>query len=209
MASSSAVPILVHENGKVDRVVVIAASAGGIEALIAVLCGLPADFPAPILIVLHRRSARPGMLAKILQRDRPLPVRDAKAGEHLESGIVYITPADLHTQIAPDQSLMMGDHAKINFLHASADPLFRSAAASFGGRAIGVVLSGRGRNGTAGAKAFARNAGGVVIAQNEETAQFFAMPHAAIEAGAVTDILPLGAIADSLVDLVVHSGSRR
>jgi two-component system chemotaxis response regulator CheB len=101
----------------------------------------------------------------------------------------------------------MSDHLKINFLHASADPLFRSAAEAFGARAIGVVLSGSGRNGAAGARAI-RDAGGVVIAQNEATSQHFGMPRAAIEAGAVTDVLPLDEIANMLTALLNPSHAR-
>lgn len=208
MGSSAAVPAGIHDTGKIHHIVVIAASAGGIEALLTVLCGIPADFPAPILILQHRTAGRPGVLAKILQRGCRLPVKDAIPGERLEPGTVYVTPADRHTRVTHEQFFTMGDHAKINFLHASADPLFRSAAETFGARAIAVVLSGRGRNGAAGAKAI-RDAGGAVIAQDQATSQHFGMPQAAIDAGAATDVLPLGEIADSLVALVNHSGTRR
>lgn len=201
MTSSTAVHASIRGDGKVDHLVVIASSAGGIAALLTILCSLPRDFPAPILIVQHRTVGRPGLLAKILQRECPLPVRDANPGERLEPGVVYVMPADRHTRVTPDRFFTMSDHTKINFLHASADPLFRSAAETFGSRAIGVVLTGRGRNGAAGAKAI-RDAGGVVIAQDEATSEFFGMPQAAIDAGAVTSVLPLGAIASSLVSLV-------
>jgi len=208
MASSTAVRTSIHSNGKVNRVVVMAASAGGIPALSTILCVLPADFRAAILIVQHRTAGRPGMLAKILQRSCRLPVKDADPGEELEPGTVYVMPADRHTRLTPERLFIMGDHVKINFVHASADPLFRSIAETFGSRAIAVVLSGHGRNGAAGAKAI-RDAGGVVIAQDEATSQFFGMPQAAIEAGAATDVLPLGQIADSLIELVDHSRSNR
>ena len=134
MASSSAVQTTIRGNGKVDRIVVIAASAGGIEALIRILCALPADFPAPILIVQHRTARRPELLARVLQRECRLPVRDAVPEEQLEPGTVYVMPADLHSRLTHDHRLTMGDHATINFLHASADPLFRSAAETFGSR---------------------------------------------------------------------------
>jgi two-component system chemotaxis response regulator CheB len=189
---------------RVDHVVVIGASAGGIQALTVVLRALPATFPAPILILLHRPPGLPGILSRLLQRGCALPVNDANAGDCLEPGSVYVTPSDRHTRITPDHVLVMGDHARINSVHASADPLFRWPAEGFGARAIGVVLSGAGQNGAAGAKAI-RDAGGVVIAQNEATSEHFGMPRAAIEAGAVTDVLPLDEIAGSLTALVDHS----
>ncbi len=206
MVASTAVQSAHRDN--VDYLVVIAASAGGVQALLTVLRELPAEFPAPILILQHHRAGRPGMLARVLQRGCRLPVKDASSGEHLRPATVYVLPPDQHTHVTYDHALIMGDHAKINFLHASADPLFRSAASAFGARVIGVVLSGSGRNGAAGAKAI-RDAGGVVIAQNEATSQHFGMPRAAIEAGAVTDVLALDDIANMLITLVDHSHAHR
>jgi two-component system chemotaxis response regulator CheB len=205
MATSTALKRAAHED--VERVVLIAASAGGIQALITVLCALPANFSAPVLILQHRTTGRPGMLARVLQRGCHLPVKDAHPGDRLESGTVYVTPANRHTRITQDHVMMMSDHIKINFLHASADPLFRSAAEAFGARAIGVVLSGGGKNGAAGSKAI-RDAGGIVIAQNEATSEHFGMPKAAIDAGAVTDVLALDDIAGALTELVDHSHTR-
>jgi len=181
-------------------VVVVAASAGGIEALRTLLAGLPSGFSTPVIIVLHRTPGREGLLANIFKRDTVLAVKDAVDGECLSSGTVYLAPADHHLQITGDGRLQFTDHMRINYLRASADPLFQSAANAFGSRAIGVVLSGGVRNGAAGAKAI-RDAGGPVIAQNQETSRHFSMPREAIEAGAVTSVLPIDRIAEELTTI--------
>src|SRR4051812_5135040 len=168
-----------------ERIVVIAASAGGLNAVRRILEGLPATFAAPVLVVLHRTVGRKGLLADILARRSALPVVDAEEGQQLQPGVVYVAPADRHLHVVPDAYVTLHDQERINFLRASADPLFESTAAAFGARAIAVVLTGMGKNGAAGAKKI-RDAGGDVIAQDEATSEYFGMPRAAIEAGAVT-----------------------
>ena len=198
--STSAVPLQPRTDDNRQHVVVVAASAGGIQALRTILPQLPEKFSAPVVVVLHRTAGRPGVLAQVLGRGSGLLVKDAEDGERLVPGRVYVAPADRHTHLTPGGHVSFRDNAKVNFLRSSADPLFRSAAAVYGPGAIAVVLSGGGRNGAAGAKAV-KDAGGVVIAQDRETSQHFAMPRAAIEAGAVTDVLPLQDIAARLASL--------
>ena len=184
--------------------VLVAASAGGLSALTAVLSELPANFPAGVAIVQHIEPHHRSMLAEILGRSCALPVTQATDGQRFEPGVVYVAPPDHHLLVDADGSLSLTRTELVHFVRPSADLLFESGAASFGRRAIGVVLTGTGSDGSLGVEAIKRR-GGTVIAQDEETSDFFGMPGAAIEAGAVDFVLPLGQIPDALTSLVAES----
>lgn len=179
------------------RVVVIAASAGGFAAIREVLAALPADFPVPITIVQHLSTEYPSKMDRLLAGHTPLRVRWAKAGEVLEAGTVYLASAGLHLTVDEAGVLALPDSARVRSCRPSADVLFNSAAASFGPRVIGVVLSGTGFDGGDGAGAVQR-AGGSVIAQDADTSQFFTMPRAAIVATTFRRVLPIHQIAPAL-----------
>ena len=206
MSSNSEMRVQTAERAGGEQVVVVAASAGGIEALENILPALPGDFGAPIVLVLHRTPRRGELLAKVLARFTTLTVKDAEDGEALLPGTVYVAPADQHASITDDRHLALHDQKKINFVSSSAEPLFRSAAAVYGAGAVGVVLTGSGRNGAGGARAV-RDAGGTVLVQDEATSRHFGMPRAAIEAGAATSVLPLGQIAPHL-RRAIHRATR-
>ncbi len=182
------------------RIVVVAGSAGGIQALQTIVSRLPPDFPLPIAIVQHRRSGRVELLSKILARSTTLPVKVAVAGEALEPGTIYVAPADRHLLIAEDATLALRDGHRIRYVFSSADPLFQSAAAVFGAGVIAVVLSGADADGADGARAIGA-VGGVVIAQDAATSQVFEMPRAAIKTGSVDYVLPVDVIGAMLVAL--------
>jgi two-component system chemotaxis response regulator CheB len=186
------------------HVVVIAASAGGIDALRTVLGGLPDGFPAPVVIVLHRTPGRESLFASIFKRDSALPVKDAVEGEIIAPGMIYLAPADHHLTLDRDGRMVFSEKLKISYGRAAADPLFESAAEAYGSRAVGVVLSGGGRSGATGAKAI-HDVGGKVLAQDQATSRHFSMPKAAIDAGAVTTILPITQIAEQLKQLIKPS----
>src|SRR5947208_11362842 len=167
-------------------VVALAASAGGLNALTHVLAALPPDFPAALVVVQHLdRRHRSGM-ADILARKCRLPVKEAVEGEPLQAGRAYIAPPDRHLLVTPDHSVSLTQTELVHFVRPSADLLFESVAASYKERAIAVVLSGTGSDGSMGVKAI-KKMGGTVIAQ-DETAGFFGMPSAAIETGDVDSI---------------------
>jgi two-component system chemotaxis response regulator CheB len=195
-------------SGQPDRAatdaVLVAASAGGLSALTAVLSELPANFPAGVAIVQHIEPHHRSMLAEILGRSCALPVTQATDGQRFEPGVVHVAPPDHHLLVDADGSLSLTRTELVHFVRPSADLLFESGAASFGRRAIGVVLTGTGSDGSLGVEAIKRR-GGTVIAQDEETSDFFGMPGAAIEAGAVDFVLPLGQIPDALTSLVAES----
>ena len=181
------------------QVVVVAASAGGLRALQTLLAGLSADFPAPIVIVQHRSATKTSLLEQILARSSRLPVKTAQEGEVALPGVVYVARPDYHLVFVGDRRFGYRDGRRVRGVLSSANPLFDSAARVFKSGVIAVVLTGTGGDGAEGVQAVKAN-GGVVIAQDEATAEHFGMPGAAIQAGAVDRVLPLDAIAPALVD---------
>ncbi len=125
----------------------------------------------------------------------------AEGGDRLTGGSVFVAPPNYHLVVDPGGTLALTQSELIHFLRPSADILFESVANSFPGRAIAVVLSGTGSDGAKGVKAI-KNTGGTVIAQDEDTSEFFGMPSAAIATGSVDIVLPLALIAPALVGLV-------
>lgn len=184
------------------RVIAMAASAGGLKALDMVLSGLPSGFPAAITIVQHLIPNYPSLLVPILARRTHLTVRQANEGDDLEPGCVFIAPPDRHLLVTDDQHLTLSKAALVHFVRPSADLLFESVAASCGELAICVVLSGTGYDGSQGVRAI-KKMGGIVIAQDEASSEFFGMPAAAIATGCVDRILPLPDIAGLLIHLVL------
>jgi two-component system, chemotaxis family, protein-glutamate methylesterase/glutaminase len=182
------------------RAVAIAASAGGLPAIRAILSQLPADFPVPILIVQHLAAAHPSVMAELLDAHTSLRVRWAVPGDKLEAGTAYLASPGLHLTVDGEGVLALPDTDKVRSCRPSADVLFNSVALSFGPRAICIVLTGTGFDGGDGAGAMQR-AGGSVIAQDQTTSTFFSMPHAAILATTFATVLPIRQIAPALVAL--------
>ncbi len=182
-------------------VVAIAASAGGLRALGVVLSGLPGTFPAAVVVVQHLDRHHPSLMPSILSRHTRLTVREAVEGARLSAGIVYTAPPDHHLLINPGGSLSLSHAALVSFVRPSADLLFESVAASYQERAIAVVLTGTGKDASMGVRAI-RKMGGLVIAQDEASSEFFGMPGEAIRTGCVDRVLPLSEIAAMLLMLV-------
>src|SRR2546423_2256736 len=168
------------EQAEPSPLVVVGASAGGIEALSTLVSTLAVDFPAPLVIAQHRDPSRSSILADILARHTTLPVRLVTDHAPLEGGVVFVVPADRHVEITNHALHFVvdgGGHPK-----PSIDRLFSSAAAAYGEDLIAVVLTGTGVDGAAGARAV-KHAGGMVIVQNPSTAQYGGMPAAIPPAG--------------------------
>jgi two-component system chemotaxis response regulator CheB len=183
-------------------IVALASSAGGLAALSRVLAALPASFPATLVVVQHLAPQHRSLMADILSRRTPLRVKQAEEGEQVSPATVYIAPPNWHLLVNPDGTLSLTQSQLVHFLRPSADLLFGSVAASYGERAIAVVLTGTGRDGAMGVQAI-KKMGGTVIAQDKTTAEFFGMPSAAIQSGSVDFVLPLDEIATVLVTLVM------
>jgi two-component system chemotaxis response regulator CheB len=179
--------------------VVVAASAGGLSAIAALLASLPSDFPLPIAIVQHMHPDHLSRIPEILRRRTTLKVKQAEDGEVMTGGVVYVASPNSHLMIGGSLTVQLGHGAPVHFLRPSADRLFESAADTCGA-VIAVILTGTGTDGAAGATAI-KASGGVIIAQDEATSAFFGMPQAAIGTGAVDFVLPLGAIGPRLLDL--------
>lgn len=181
--------------------VVMAASAGGLAALSAVLGALPADFPAAVLVVQHLDPHYKSLMGDILGRRTALKVAMATEGAAVAPGEVMVATPDRHLLVQANGRVSLSAADQVHFVRPAADMLFSSAAASFGDRVIAVVLTGTGSDGDMGVQAV-KKAGGTVIAQDRATSQFFGMPGRAIETGAVDLILPLDGIAPVLETLV-------
>ena len=182
-------------------IVAIAASQGGLKAISEILSVLPADFPAAITIVQHLSAQYPSYMAEILTRRTALRVKPAEDGERLRPGTVYTPIPDKHLLIKADRTLCLSDEPKMNFVRPAANKMFASVATSFKARAIAVVLTGKKTDGALGVVTIKKQ-GGLVIAQDEASCEYFSMPKAAIATGKVDLILPLNAIAGTLLNLV-------
>lgn len=158
-------------------IVVIGASADGLEALKGILGGLPPDLEAAVMIVLHTANHAKSLLAQILERAGKLPVSHPSDGEPVERGRVYIAPPSFH-MIVEDGVLRVLQGPRENLHRPAIDPLFRSAAAAYGPRVIGVILTGMLDDGTAGLMVVSAS-GGKAIVQNPETALYPGMPRSA------------------------------
>ena len=178
--------------------VVIGVSAGGIEALKAILSLLPASFPLPIAIVQHRDLRSDGFLAEYLNRLSGLIVSEAEDKEPLCPGHAYLAPAGYHLLIESDRTFSLAVDPRVNYSCPSVDVLFESAADAFADSLIGIVLTGANTDGAKGLKAI-KVRRGLAIVQNPETAQAAAMPRAALEATAVDYLVDLQNIAPLLI----------
>jgi two-component system chemotaxis response regulator CheB len=166
-----------------------------------VLAALPADFPPAIVVVQHLDPRHRSLMADILSRRSALPVKQAEEGDKLRPGTVFIAPPNKHLLVNPDGSLSLTQSELVHFVRPSGDLLFESVAASYKNRAIAVVLTGTGSDGSMGVKAI-KKMGGTVLAQDESSSEFFGMPNAAIQTGCVDFILSLGEIPPALITLV-------
>lgn len=181
--------------------IVVAASAGGIQAIRTLLAALPRSLPAAVVLVQHRTPGHDQALAQVLGRGSAWPVTVATQGEAIEAGRAYLARADRHLTVTSDRTFSYHDGTKIRFTRSSANPLFESAARVFDGHVIAVVLTGGGRDATDGVqevKAFR----GLIIAQDEASSAHWHMPRSAIASGAVDYVLPLVAIAPAIQRVV-------
>jgi two-component system, chemotaxis family, protein-glutamate methylesterase/glutaminase len=177
-------------------VVVIGASAGGLNAVEHVLKALPPDFPAAVIVVQHLLPDRPSYSVPLLAEHTHLSIKQAEDGDRLRPGTIYVAPPDSHLLFRKDR-LKLGHGAEVRFSRPSIDVTFESAATAFGARCIGVVLSGANRDGADGVRAI-KAAKGAVLVQDPADAEFHIMPAAAAGTGCADRVLPLADIGPEL-----------
>jgi two-component system, chemotaxis family, protein-glutamate methylesterase/glutaminase len=186
-------------NSNTLNVVAVGASAGGVEALTRFAAGLPPDLPYAVVVTLHLSSGAPSVLARILDRNGPLPAEQAGDGVPLEPGTIRVAVPDRHL-LVHDHRIVLSQGPTENSHRPAINALFRSVALSIGGRAVSVLLSGVLDDGTLGSAAI-RSRGGTTIAQSPSDALFSAMPLAAIQAGVVDHQVEAGEVGSLLMRL--------
>jgi two-component system chemotaxis response regulator CheB len=185
-------------------IIVIGASAGGVEAFMELAGALPQNFPAAVFMVLHTPPDGLSQLPDVLARSGPLYVAYAKDGEKIQSGRIYVAPPDNHMLIKPGLIRIIPGPRE-NRARPAIDPLFRTAAQAYRDRVVGVVLSGLLSDGTNGLKTI-KMYGGVTVVQAPEDAQYAGMPLSAIGNVAVDHILPVSEIGP-LLTVLTNSGT--
>ena len=183
-------------------IIVVGASAGGVQTLQELMRGLPADLPAAVFIVVHTSPSSPGILPQILDRAGPLPVEHARDGEPIRHRRVYVAPPDHHLLVR-DGVMRVTHGPKENGFRPAVDPLFRTAARSAGPRVVGVVLSGGLDDGTIGLT-HVKHHGGIAVAQDPIEAVFPSMPQSAIDNVEVDHVLPIAKVAALLTRLAIE-----
>lgn len=183
------------------RVVAIATSTGGPAALQELLSGLPGDFPAPILVVQHITRGFTTGLATWLNSVCDLQVQVAEHGEPLAPHTVYIAPDDRHLGVSKPAAVLLSAAPPVGGFRPSGTFLFESAARVFGASALALILTGMGDDGVVGLRAV-RQAGGRILAQDEQSSVVFGMPAVAIAAGLADQVLPLARMAGRVEQLV-------
>ena len=181
--------------------VAIAASLGGPKALAQLLSLMPQELPAPIAICQHISDGFTGGLANWLAAETGHNVVEAKEEEVLEPGTIYVAPSRVHFKVDFPGKVRLDGGPPMQGFRPSCDALLDSVARSFGRRAIGVILTGMGKDGAAGLRSI-RDRGGRTIAQDEATSVVFGMPREAILLDAAVRVLPIDAIGPAISALV-------
>jgi two-component system chemotaxis response regulator CheB len=194
-------------NAERRDIFVIAASAGGVGALQTLCGGLPPDFAGTIFIVQHVSPGAKSMLPVILGRAVALPVLHPAEGDPIRAGHIYVAPPDHHLLVKRGHMLVRKG-PKENRTRPAADPLFRSAAVSYGPRVVGMVLTGTLDDGTAGLLAVKR-CGGTAVVQDPKDAEWPDMPRHAMQKVAVDHCLPLTRLAGLVTRLALEPASAR
>lgn len=187
-----------------STVIAIGASAGGVRALQELVSELDPSIPAVWCVVLHidaHGSEMPGLLS----RAGRMPAVHVGTGQRLENGCIYLAPPDLHFMVE-DGHAVLSRGPRENWARPAIDPLFRSVAAAYGPRAVGVVLTGNLNDGTAGLLAI-KQANGVAVVQDPRDAEFSTMPRSALRHVAVDHRVPLVAMPGLLSSLILYNAS--
>lgn len=182
------------------KAIVIGGSAGSIEALSVLLAALPATLHASVLVVLHLPRNRPSLLCRIFQERCALPLHEAHDKTPVAAGAVYFAPPDYHLLVDAGPALALSVDDPVHYSRPSIDVLFESAADAYGSQLIGIVLSGANHDGANGLAAI-HAGGGLCIVQDPATASVTAMPEAAFQRVATSQVRSPQDIAELLISL--------
>lgn len=186
--------------GDRDRLVMIGASTGGPKALIEVISTLPANLPAGVLVVQHMPEGFTRSFADHLNAASALEVKEAEEGDEIVPGRVLVAPGGLHLVVVGDH-VHLSDSKRIHFVRPAVDVTMKSGAPFYGGRCLGVILTGMGNDGLEGMMEIKRN-GGSTIAQDEDSCVVYGMPKAVVENGLADYVLPLNKVAERIVSSI-------
>jgi two-component system chemotaxis response regulator CheB len=189
-----------EDTPRLPQAIVIGASAGALQALSGLLPPLPADYPLPILIVVHIRPDRDCVLAHLFQSKCAIRVVEADDKEAIAPGTAYFAPPDYHLLVEQDHTLSLSSEEPVYFSRPAIDVLFESAADAYGEALIGIVLTGANEDGASGLKTIV-DAGGTAIVQHPQGAYATAMPEAAIARCPQANIMTIEDISAFLLDL--------
>jgi two-component system, chemotaxis family, protein-glutamate methylesterase/glutaminase len=184
--------------------VVIGGSAGSIKAVCHLLQYIPASFPLPIIMALHRGPQQDSALQKVFAANSALPIVEPKGLTQINNSTIYLAPPDLHLMVEPDEQLTVVKSALVQYSRPSIDVLLFSAAEVYKENLIGILLTGANRDGAMGMKIINDN-GGLTIVQNPEEAAVGFMPKAAMELSPMDCVMSLQEIADFLVSIATTS----
>ncbi len=188
------------------NIVVIGASAGGFDAIQKIVAGLPPTLDASIFIVWHMSPDIRGILPEVLNRLQTLPAEHAVDMEPLKTGRIYVAPPDHHLLLEKDR-VRVTKGPKENRFRPAVDPLFRSAALTFGSRVIGVILSGALDDGTAGLWTIKQH-GGMAIVQDPHDAEVPSMPQSALRTVEADHCVPVSQIPELLIKHVAETADK-
>lgn len=200
------------ENGPGDlhgyEIIVVGASWGGLAAIRTILGALPESFDIPMVVVQHRHRDSDSRLGRYITRHTLMPVCDVEDKMPVEPGRLYVAPPDYHTLVEHGH-LALSTDAPVRYSRPSIDVMLMSAAAAYGHRTVGVILTGANADGALGLRRVA-DVGGLPVVQDPATAEVSAMPEAAIEAVPQARVFPLDRMAGFLAELPsVYSAERR
>jgi two-component system, chemotaxis family, protein-glutamate methylesterase/glutaminase len=191
-------------SGARAEAIVVGASAGAVDALSAILPTLAADYPLPIMVVVHLPPDRNSILAELFRTKCRVAVREAEDKESIVASTVYFAPPDYHLLVEQNKRLSLSSDEPISYSRPAIDVLFESGADAYGAGLIGIILTGANSDGARGLRAV-RDAGGAVLVQDPNLAQICDMPQAALKECPEALTMSLKEIAAYLQEVVKHS----
>jgi two-component system, chemotaxis family, protein-glutamate methylesterase/glutaminase len=193
-------PVSQQASSSSSKVFAIASSTGGPQVLATILTQLPENFPCPVFVAQHISEGFASGMADWLSQLCKLPVKIAQNGEKILAGTIYIAPAESHCTVLPTRRIALIHRNEKDIYRPSCDRLLGSVADVYQDNAVGIILTGMGRDGALGiAKILAK--GGVTLGQDEATSLIYGMNRYAISSGSVQKVLPVNAIASEMLDL--------